>query len=132
VSLRLSLVQFLAHPDRPYDGTRLAEAFDREENVAVRWSMANTIAVARPTRITDWLVAATQNPRHGKSREMLVLALARLAPRETALPILHSLLEEFPGHVPAAMAEIGSEEELNALKSLVERTGGWQKREILK
>jgi hypothetical protein len=40
---------------------------------------------------------------------MLVLAVARIAPREQATEVLTDLLDELPGHVAMGFAEIGDE-----------------------
>ena len=127
-----SLIRSLGAAGEPFDGRSLVEAFMHDASETLRWPIANTIAEARPFGVTDWLVEAAKNPAFGAARQMLVLALARLAPAETAAPILLSLLDELPGHVAAALAEVGREAELHALQDRVGQVDGWEKAEFLK
>jgi hypothetical protein len=102
------LIGALGTAGEPFDGRPLVECFERDKyDSLLRWPIANTMALARPFGITEWLIGAVKNPLFGTARQMLVLALARLAPPETSLPILVSLLDELPGHVANALEEVG-------------------------
>jgi hypothetical protein len=127
-----SLVHSLGAAREPFDGRPLVEAFVSDRSDTLRWPIANTIAEARPFGITEWVIEAVQTPAFGTSRQMLVLALARLATPETAMPILLSLLDELPGHVAIALSEHGGAVELQALQDRVNGVDGWQKAEFLK
>lgn len=112
------LISALGAADKPFDGRPLVHCFERDKyDSLLRWPIANTMALARPFGISEWLETAVTNPLFGNARQMLVLALARLAPRETSLPILVPLLDELPGHVASALAEVGGATELKELQA---------------
>ncbi len=127
-----SVIRALGAAEEPFDGRPLVDAFMADSSETLRWPIANTMAEATPFGITGWLIEAVGNRVFGSARQMLVLALARLAPGETARPILLSLLGELPGHVAAALAEIGGEAELQALQDRVDQVKGWEKIEFRK
>ena len=90
------------------------------------------MAHAKPFGINEWLIKAVQDRYTGDARQMLVLALARLVPSETACPILVSVFDDLPGHVSIALAEVGGAAELYAMQSRVDDLDGWQQKETLK
>jgi hypothetical protein len=124
------LIRALAAAREPFDGRALAILFDVTASHANKWAVANTMAEARPRDITGWLVARTQDPSSGSAREMLVLALARIAPRSISIPILLSMIEELPGHVADALAEVGGPDELTWLRRVCGQTRGWQRKAV--
>jgi hypothetical protein len=124
------VVRTLANVTEPFDGHGLVEAFEKSQNVCFRWAIANTIAEARPTGVSEWLPRAITNRRYGQAREMLIVALARVVPRETAVPLLLSLFDDFPGHVAEALAEVGGPRELEFLQAAMSNTKGWARKAI--
>jgi hypothetical protein len=129
--LKESLIRSLATAEKPFDGRPLVEVFEQiltedldeldfEEARAKAdwgWVIGYTIAETRPHGITDWVIRTVQNPNLNKSREGLLLAVARMAPAEIARRILVPLFEEFPPHVAASLAECGGEAELAFLQA---------------
>lgn len=125
------LVRLLGHPAEPYDGTVLTQVFDEvlkqdldqknlEEGIALKnlgWVIGDTIAEARPYGVTDWVIRKVADPYLNRSKEMLLIALARLADRQKAIPILKSMFDQFPAHCASALGEIGGEDELVFLKA---------------
>ncbi|MGO8753387.1 MAG: hypothetical protein ACLQNE_46215 [Thermoguttaceae bacterium] len=132
--IKESMIRALGAAKEPFDGRPLADCFMHDTSETLRWPIANSMAIARPLEISDWLVEAVKNRLFGSARQMLVLALAKLTPRETSLPVLLSVLDELPGHVAKALAGIGGAAELSALKSRVDSVQGpkWIRNEMLK
>jgi hypothetical protein len=124
------LIRAVASAREPFDGRPLMNLFDSTESEVLQWTIANTVAEARPSGIEDRVIEAAMNPASGRAREMLALAVARLIPRERAKPVLTALFEEFPGHVAMSWAEIGGTEELAILEGKRENTRGWVKKEM--
>jgi hypothetical protein len=61
---------------------------------------------------------------------MLLLALARIAPRDVANPVLLRHLDEMPGHVALGLAESGGMAEAEALRHKATREKGWVRKEL--
>ena len=95
-------------------------------------AIANTIAEARPKGITDWLLSVVKDPAYGDARQMLTLAVARIASPQIANETLISIYDQLPGHVALALAESGGERELKFLEDKRDRSKGWVRREIEK
>ena len=127
-----SIVRALISTKEPFDGLPLIECFENDESDTLRWPIADTFASGRPMGISEWLVDTVQDPLSGTARQLLVLALARDVPSSVALPILRRLLDDLPGHVPAALAKIGSVPEIKLLQSRLNTREGWQRKEMEK
>jgi hypothetical protein len=130
--IQVTLAHLLAAAKNPFQGHALAETFTKTSSSEVRWQLADTIAQTRPTGITDWVVQAFTNPSYGSSRQMLAVAVARLAPRREANRTLLRLFDEFPVHVPLALAESGEANELEFLKSRLPEAPRESEKEIRK
>ncbi|QQS48187.1 MAG: hypothetical protein IPM66_05965 [Acidobacteriota bacterium] len=126
------LVRALGASQIDFNGKPLVNLFEKTRSSQLRWAIANTISEARPSNITDWILNAVSNQSYGKSREMLILAIAQLASPHVSNSILVNLFDEFPGHVSAALAISGRKKELEFLKEKCKISKGWVKREIIK
>lgn len=127
------LVRPLVVVEERFDGKPLTVLFERTSDDSLRWQIGNVMTESRPFGITDWLIRAVENQAYGDGRQMLVLALARLAPKDVAQPILHRLLKDLPGFVALAWKEIGAEQELSVLEQgLAEAKPTWVKKEFLR
>lgn len=131
-SVKEMVARALAGTLEPYDGSALVHAFEATGSDVVRWAVANTMAVSNPEGIGDWIVRAVTTPSFGKAREMLAIAVARLAPPTEANRVLIPLLAEFPGHAAQGLALSGGLNELVALESMRSTTKGWHRKEITK
>jgi len=129
-TVREMIVRALAATNEPFDGLPLARAFEASRSESLRWAIGNTMAVAHPTGVEEWVVKAVTDPASGKAREMLAVATANLAPQEVACHTLVPLLEELPVSVAQALARCGGPAEAALLEIQQERTKGWQRREI--
>lgn len=56
-----SLVRALGAADSPFDGRPLVDCFESTSSEGVRFAILNTIALAKPHSIDDWLKKAFQN-----------------------------------------------------------------------
>jgi hypothetical protein len=128
--VRVTMVRALAASREPFDGRPLARAFEESRSETFRWVIGNTLALAHPTGLAEWVARAVADPASGKARETLAVATARLAPAEVANRTLAPLLDELPGHVAQAFALCGGPAEAALLAERRERTLGWQRKEI--
>lgn len=126
------IVRALGATTEPFDGVPLARSFETSNSESLRWAIANTLAVAHPTGLADWVLRTVSDPDSGQAREMLAIAAARLAPAEAANRTLAPLLQELPASVAHAFAISGGPAELALLEAQRDRTRGWQKKEIEK
>ncbi len=128
--LQESIIRSLGATRARFDGKPLIEAFENSQSEGLRWAIANTIAEARPTGVVDWLIGVIQDQDYRDARQMLLLALARLAPKQIANDILSSVFDQFPGHAALALAESGGPRELALLRAKRSKYKGWIKKEI--
>lgn len=129
-TVREMMVRALAATTEPFDGCPLARVFEESRSESLRWAIGNTMALAHPTGLAEWVVRAVSDPASGKARETLAVATARLAPPEVANRTLTPLLEEHPVSVAQAFAQCGGPAEAALLEARRERTKGWQRKEI--
>lgn len=118
--VRVTMVRALAASREPFDGLPLARAFEESRSETFRWVVGNTLALANPTGLAEWVARAVADPASGKARETLAVATARLAP----------LLDELPGPVAQAFALCGGPAEAALLAQRRERARDWQRKEI--
>jgi hypothetical protein len=130
--LQEAIVRALAASRESFPGDELLRLFESTRSETLRWAIANTLAEARPSVDFHWLADRLADPREGKAREMLTLALARRAPLVASLPILRSVLTDIPGHVAMALAEVGTLEDAALLREQLPASKGWVRKEIEK
>jgi len=129
-NVREAIVRALGAAREQFNVRPLADLFERADSPTLRWAIANTLAEARPTSLSDWIIDALQNPAFGKAREMLTLAAARTNPPDVVNPVLVRLLDELPGHAALALAETGGLGEVKALRGAYQRATGWDREQI--
>ena len=129
-SLQEAIARDLAYVIDPFDVRPLLALFEDTSSESLRWAIANTLAELRPLDARDWVITALEHREYGRAREMLPLALARIAPRDVANPILLNHLEEMPAHVALGLAESGGPIEAAELKRAAEREKGWIRKEL--
>jgi HEAT repeat protein len=105
-----AIVRALAiRPAKPMAGKPLIEAFDRAEDSWLQWAIANSLEVVADDSVFDDLLRLTSDPRSGRARQMLALALGRFPKRAAAVvPVLTSLLddEDVNGHAVMALGRL--------------------------
>jgi hypothetical protein len=57
-----SVIRALGAAKEPFDGRQLAACFDAADDEALKWAIANTIALVRPHSIDDWMTHILKNP----------------------------------------------------------------------
>lgn len=92
----------------------------------VRWAIGNAIEVYADPTMTDDIIRMSKSHRYGKSREMLVLALAK-TDRETSIPVLHMLANDpdVCGHAVSALAKIADPRSRDILMSATDHPKAW-------
>jgi hypothetical protein len=128
--LQDAIARDLANVTEPFNVQPLIALFERTSSESLRWSIANTLAELRPLDARGWIIQALERPEYGRAREMLLLALARIAPRDVANPVLLRHLDEMPGHVALGLAESGGMAEAEALRHKATREKGWVRKEL--
>lgn len=129
-SLQDLIVRGLAYVEEPFDVRPLLALFEQTSSESLRCVIANTLAELRPLNVVEWVSQALNNREYGRAREMLPLALARIAPNNVANAILLEHLEEMPGHVALGLAESGCDAEKEAMKRKALSEKGWVRREL--
>lgn len=130
--LQSQIIRELAHSRAPFDVTVLLRLFESSESDDVRWAIANTLAELRPVGAEEWIASALQNRQYGRAREMLPLALARIAPRDQANRVITEVFEQMPGHAALGLGESGGAEELDFLLAHSKHERGWVKKELVR
>jgi hypothetical protein len=124
------MVRLLAAVYKPFDGQALTRLFDEtlrqdtdkmetEHALALgdlRWAIANTIACARPLGVANWLRKTIRDPRLGQSKEMLLIAAARILDGREAADLILPYFDEFPAQSAMALGECGGYGELQFLE----------------
>ena len=124
------IVRSLASVEESFDVSPLLTLFERAESESLRWAIANTVAELRPLDARSWVIESLGRRDLGRAREMLPLALARIAPPNVANHVLVEYLAEMPGHVALALAESGGAAERQQLEDQLPTAKKWEKREI--
>ncbi|MEO5800673.1 MAG: hypothetical protein ABIS00_14630 [Gemmatimonadales bacterium] len=124
------LVRSLGASHSSIDPTPLISLFEETGSDAIRLTIANTFAESRPRLAAAWILKSLQEPRYGRSREMLHLAAARTSAPADVNPVLVAMLKEMPGHAAMGLAESGTAEEIPALQAAAQELKGWRRTEI--
>jgi hypothetical protein len=97
----------------------LVAEFDRadDEEWALKWAIGNPLATLADDSIAEELIVLAGDRRHGRSREMLMDALARTKD-ERALDLLVELVDddEVAGHAISALRRLGPKSSLPYLE----------------
>ncbi len=128
--IRMAVVGPLAVAGEPFDGTPLAIAFDSTDHHTLKWTIANTIAYARPTGLSEWLESRLADPSLERTREMLAVAAGHLLDPSKASAILRNVFPELPGHCAIGLGECGDNADRAFLISQRDKYSGWVRKEI--
>lgn len=117
--LEMTVRSLAASRKRSFDGTVLAERFDKAEFAGngIRWVIANTIESALPRNITEWVLRTVQTSRYREPKGFLCSALVKMLPKEQALPVLISVFDECPSWIAGILRRHGGAEHVDFLKS---------------
>lgn len=95
----------------------LVAEFRRADDHGLKWAIGNALATLADDSIADELVELARDRRHGRSREMLMDALARTKD-ERALDALVDLVDDddLAGHAISALRRLGPKSSLPYLE----------------
>jgi HEAT repeat protein len=95
----------------------LVAEFRRSDDDGLKWAIGNALATLADNSIADELVELARDRRHGRSREMLMDALARTKD-ERALDSLVELVDDddVAGHAISALRRLGPKSSLPYLE----------------
>jgi len=129
-ALQDAIVRDLAYVEEPFDVRPLLVLFEQTASDSLRWAIANTLAELRPLDAREWVISTLNNREYGRAREMLPLALARIAPSNVANTVLLKHLDEMPGHVALGLAESGGLVEADVISRRALSEKGWIRKEL--
>lgn len=69
---RETLVRALGAAKKPFDGRSLVACFEQADDEGLKWAILNTIALARPHSIDDWLATIANTPAGETLRKLSV------------------------------------------------------------
>jgi len=131
-ALEQAIVRSIGATRVRYDGRALAAHFDSSTDSSLKWAIGNTFSVSKPQGIEDWVLGALRKREHGRARQMLCIAAARLAPTDETRETLLDVFEEMPGHAAMGLGLIGGPREAAFLQSRITGQKTWVRKEIEK
>jgi HEAT repeat protein len=106
-----------ASPDALRPLVREFRSADNEEELGLKWAIANALATLADDTITDELIELARDRQHGRARHMLMDALARTKD-ERALDVLVEFADDpdLAGHAISALRRLGPKRSLPYLE----------------
>jgi HEAT repeat protein len=101
----------------------------------VKWAIGNALSVVATDEALDDLTAFVQDKRHGKSREMLAVALGNMRDeRDRAIDVLRRLLtdDQVSGHAVIALGNLHAREARADIEPFREHPNRWVRKEAEK
>jgi HEAT repeat protein len=127
--VRESLVRALSVREaRPAAIGPLVREFEETENDMHRWAVGNALEVVADDRAFDDLERIVREPRYGKAREMVVMALGNMKKRrDDALRLLTELLDddELAQHALLGLEKLGDPRAIPAVERMTEHEDRW-------
>lgn len=115
------IVQLLGAAGTPFDGRVLTELFDRTDSNHLRWIIANTLELAKPCMVADWLEHKLITADSGDALRPLFKAFTLIAERNSILVVARKLLEAIPDAASAVIAKHGDGSDVPALRRMIDR-----------
>lgn len=99
----------------------------------IKWAIANALSVVADDSVVESIVSLVRDKQHGKSREMLTLALANMR-CETVLPALSDLLEDeqVAGHAVIALGKLKVKSARTLIEPFLQHRKAWIRKEARK
>ncbi len=135
--LKEEIVRALSVPwARSLVGPTLVDEFRRAEGPAgtgIRWAIANALEVVADEDVLEDLIELVRDPRYGRDREMLALALGNMSGAHVT-SVLRDLLrdDEVVGHAAMALGRRRASEALPELQALTKHPRAWVRSEARK
>lgn len=108
-------------------------AGDASHEMGLRWAIGNALAEVADDSVFEEVAVLAKDPRWGRSREMLALALANMKdPR--AVKVLRDLLadEEVAGHAVIGLGKLRAKEARAGIEPFLEHSKKWVRDEAKK
>lgn len=105
------------------------------EDQLLKWAVGNCLKVVATEDLFDDLVDLVRDTRHGKAREMVVVALGEMRRRrDEAIAALMELLQDdqVVGHAVVALAKLRAKEAEAKIQDLIGHPKEWIRREAEK
>lgn len=114
---------------KPIAATSLINEFQKtpqSEEFGLKWAICNAISVVADDSVFDEIVNLVRDRRHGRSREMLAVALGNMKDLR-AVEVLVELLDddEVSGHALIALRKLAPPEAKKAIEPFVDHPKTW-------
>jgi hypothetical protein len=134
--IKETIVRALSVPSaRPFAGPVLVEEFRKAapEQMLLKLAIGHALCVVADDSVGDDILELAMEPRHGKARQPLVLALGNLQDSraiETAMRLLDD--EAVAGHAIMALGRLKAKRSRSLLKPFLRHRRAWIRREAQK
>ena len=100
---------------------------------SLKWAIGNSLAVVADDSVFDAIAGLTLDPDHGKSREMVVVALGNMK-RPEAVDVLIKLLtdDQVAGHALLALRKLGAKKAQPCIEPFLKHPKTWVRNEAKK
>jgi len=115
------LVRLLGAVTVPFDGRVLTALFDQTESNHLRWVIANTLELAKPLMVADWLKNRLMNSEPINAIRPLFKALTLISDRASVLEVARRRLDVIPDAASQVLAKYGNAEDIPLLQRMVSR-----------
>jgi HEAT repeat protein len=121
----------------PWAGPETARAFVSEfvasQNFFLKWAIGNGLSLVADDSVAEDVIKLALDKRHGRSREMIVLALSRLEDPRAPMAA-RSLLRDpdVQGHAVMALRKLKAFEARNEVAGMVDHPIAWVRAEAKK
>lgn len=133
-TVKEEIVRTLSMPwAKPLAAAPLLDEFSRTDSDAVRWAIANALAVVADATVLDRIVGLASDRRSGKAREMLTVALGNLAHPAAEAALLDLVDDQaVVGHAIIALGALRSAKAETKIAALVGHPRKWVREEARK
>lgn len=101
--------------------------------LGVPWAAANALSIVADDTVVDDLIVLIRDPRAGKAREMLALALGRTRNPRAVDVLVESLRDdELVGHAIAALTQLGAVSARSEIEKFADHPKAWVRNEAQK
>jgi HEAT repeat protein len=106
---------------------------DDRERQSLKWAIGNALSTVATDAVADQLIRIAQDKRHGKAREMIVVALANLRDAQVVDTLIALLADdEVCGYAAIALGKLKSKRAVDPLQCLLQHSQPWVRKEVEK
>jgi hypothetical protein len=136
-AMKEDIVRALSVPwARPMAASPLIHEFvnaPADSELGLRWTIANALTVVADDSVFEDVVALLRNPKYGRAREMLALALANMKTPRAADVLVESLQDPvLAGHAVKALGKLKSRKAESAIRPFTTHPKAWIRAEAKK